>query len=268
MLKKIIIPLLFLLTAFGIWFFMRKQQAPSSEALKQQLVLKPLNHLGIIMDGNRRWAKKHGFKPWIGHKEGVNSVKTAIEFCLEFEIKQLTLYVLSLENLKRPQEELAYLFDILAPELAGKEFDELFQRGISVRFIGDRNQFPQKLVPIIADIEQKTAHNSTMYLNLLFCYGGQQELLAAAQKICDSCAHNKSQAIDKQTFMHALWSGALPPIDLIIRTAGDQRLSNYLPVQSAYADLYFTQVLWPDLTREHLFDAVQFFLRSKHNYGT
>lgn len=268
--KKLMIALLLALMALGIWFFMRKQQLPSSELLKEQLTAHPLHHLGIIMDGNRRWAKKHGFKPWIGHKEGVKSVKAAIEFSLEFGIKELTLYVLSLENLKRPEEELAYLFDILAPELAGKEFDELFKQGIHVRFIGDRTKFPAQLVPIITDIEKKTATHDKLFLNLLFCYGGQQELVAAAQKICTLCAEKKitPESIDKEIWMQALWSGALPPLDLIIRTAGDQRLSNYLPVQSAYADLYFTSTLWPDLTKEELFEAVKFFLKAKHTLGT
>jgi undecaprenyl diphosphate synthase len=242
-----------------------KIETKSREPIAERLQKQPINHLGIIMDGNRRWAQKQGLKPWLGHKEGVNPIKETISFCLEHKIKDLTLYTLSLENLKRPQEELTYLFDVLAKELASKELDDLFKNGIRVRFIGDRALFPSQLVPIINDIEKKTELNNKLNLNLLFCYGGQQELAAAAQKCCQT--YHSSNPLSTAEFKSCLWSAELPPLDLVIRTAGDQRLSNFLPVQSAYSELYFISIFWPDLTKEHLIDAALFFLKSKRNFG-
>lgn len=259
---------LFLIVAAGciltaLLFLKLRNPEKTSRNVSELLKKQPLNHLGIIMDGNRRWAKQHGYKPWIGHQKGVEPLKEAISFCLEHNIKYLTLYTLSLENLKRPQEELNYLFDVLAKDLASKELDDLFKNGIRVRFIGDRSLFPQQLVPIINDIEQKTAGNTKLNLSLLFCYGGQQELIAAAQKL----GQTKATQVSRDNFIASLWSGELPAIDLVIRTAGDHRLSNFMPFQAAYSELYFTPVLWPDFTKEHLADAILFFLKSKRNFG-
>jgi len=243
------------------------QQGPNPE-LSALLAEKPIKHLGIIMDGNRRWAKKKGLQAWIGHKEGVNPVKETINFCLEHQIQHLTLYVFSLENFKRPAEELNYLFDVLAQEVASKEFTELMEKGIHVSFIGARNLFPPQLVPIILDMEQKTATNTKLHLNLLFCYGGHQEILAAAQQLCQQVKEGTGKVpATFDDFKQALWSHNLPPLDLIIRTAGDQRLSNYLPIQSAYSELYFVTCYWPDLTRKELDDAGLFFSKSKRNFG-
>lgn len=235
----------------------------------EKLKEKPLNHMGIIMDGNRRWAKKQGFKPWIGHQEGIKPVRETIEFCLEYHISTLTLYVFSLENASRPQEELSYLFDTLAQEIVSKEFNQLFEKNIKIKFVGDRTRFPQQLKATIEDIEQKTATHTALVVNLLFFYGGQQEIASAAQKLCDSCAHNHEQytEITFETFKSHMWSADIPPLDLIIRTAGDQRLSNFLPLQSAYSELFFTKSFWPDLTKNILIDAVTFFLNSKRNFG-
>lgn len=250
----IIISILTLMLPLKSWF----QEEPRIESLKPLLAQKPLKHLGIIMDGNRRWAKKQGLKPWIGHKEGVNPIKETLSFCQEHGIKELTLYVLSLDNLKRPQEELSYLFDVLAQEIASKEFEGLVKRGIRVRFIGDRTKFPAQLVPLIEDIEAQSAANQHVNLNLLFCYGGTYEIEAAAA----ACGG------DPEKFQASLWSRDIPPLDLIIRTGGCKRLSNYLPIQSTYAELYFSDRLWPELTKKDLHEAVRFFVEAKRNFGT
>lgn len=260
--------LVLLVVVQGYRFYLQRQTETrpimSDAEILKRLQKKPLNHLGIIMDGNRRWAKQHGYKPWIGHRQGVEPVKEAMSFCKEHGIQHLTLYVFSLENFNRPQEELSYLFDILAQEIASKEMENLFKENVRVRFIGDRSLFPQQLVPIIADIEQKTAAHSGLYVNLLFCYGGQQEIAAAAR----AAALEKNSAISHfADFKKYMWSAEVPGIDLIIRTAGDQRLSNFLPMQSAYSELYFTPCFWPELTKEDLKDAVIFFVSSKRNFG-
>lgn len=237
----------------------------SPEALKLALQEKPLKHLGIIMDGNRRWAQSQGLKPWIGHRKGVDSIKETLQFCKEYAVPELTLYVFSLENFNRPPEELSFLFDILAQEIASHEMENLFKEGVRVRFIGDRALFPQKLVPLITDIEQKTAQHTNLTLNLLFCYGGQQEMAAAARAI--TARTSAEEFANWEQFKKYLWSAELPNIDLVIRTAGDQRLSNFLPMQSAYSELYFTPCLWPEMRKEDLMQAAEFFVNCKRNFG-
>lgn len=236
--------------------------------LSKLLAQQPIKHLGIIMDGNRRWAKKQGLEKWIGHREGVNPVRDTLAFCIEHQIQHLTLYVFSLENFKRPSQELSYLFDILAQEVASKEFNDLMDKGVKVAFIGSRNLFPHKLIPLINDIEEKTKNNTKLSLNLLFCYGGQQELLAAAQELCKRVQNGTGKIPETfEDFKKALWSHDIPPIDLLIRTGGDQRLSNYLPVQSTYSELYFIPCYWPEMTKKELEEAALFFVRSKRNFG-
>jgi len=247
--------------------FMQQDRLPAlnPEQLKLALQEKPLRHLGIIMDGNRRWAQHQGLKPWIGHRKGVDSIKETLQFCKDYAVPELTLYVFSLENFNRPQEELSFLFDILAQEIASSEMDNLFKEGVRVRFIGDRALFPEKLLPLINDIEHKTALHTNLKLNLLFCYGGQQEMVAAARAIKNASVSDASLTWDQ--LKEHMWSAELPTIDLIIRTAGDQRLSNFLPMQSAYSELYFTPRLWPEITKDDLMQAADFFVNTKRNFG-
>lgn len=230
---------------------------------------KRIKHLGIIMDGNRRWAKQHGMKPWLGHKQGVEPVRTSLEFCVKNEIPYLTLYVFSLENFNRPQEELSYLFDVLANQIADQELDKLFQEGIKVRFIGDRALFPEKLKPLIDDIEEKTQYGHKLTLNLLFCYGGQQEIISACRQIGQACADGnlKPEDITPQLFEQYLWMGPLPPPDLIIRTAGDQRLSNFLTWACAYSELTFLPCFWPEITEKDLAHVITNFYNRKRTFG-
>lgn len=260
--------LIVLVSGIAFWWYYRKYSILLNE---EPIVLTSgsLRHLGIIMDGNRRWAKKRGMKPWMGHKKGVEPVKEALEFCLEQRIPYLTLYVFSLENFKRPPEELEYLFNTLAQEVAKKELDDLFKKGVRVKFIGDRMRFPQSLIPIIQDIEQRTQEGSVLTLNLLFCYGGRQELIAAVRAIADKIQQSEldPQNITERTIMQHLWMGDIPDPDLIIRTAGDQRLSNFLTFQSAYSELCFIPQYWPELTKKDLATIVEQFQKRKRNFG-
>lgn len=228
-----------------------------------------VRHLGIIMDGNRRWAKKQGLKPWLGHKQGVEPVKEAIEFCLDRKIPYLTLYVFSLENFKRPQEELNYLFDILAQEVAKKELQQLFEKGVKVRFVGDRSRFPESLHATIADVEERTKNGTELILSLLFCYGGQQEIVAAARDIAEQVKAGTLESADitEELFRKQLWMGDVPYPDFIIRTAGDQRMSNFLTFQAAYSELCFVPWFWPEMTKKELARAVDMFNASKRNFG-
>lgn len=229
---------------------------------------KKIKHLGIIMDGNRRWAKQHGYKPWIGHQKGVEPVRTTLQFCVKNNIPQVTLYVFSLENFNRPPEELSFLFDILAQQIADQELDKLFQEDIKVQFIGERALFPEKLKPLIAEIEEKTKNGTKLTVNLLFCYGGQQEILAACKALATQCVqHNLNpEDITPELFAQHLWSGTIPP-DLIIRTAGDQRLSNFLTWSSAYSEFTFLKCFWPEITEEILTETVNNFYYRKRTFG-
>lgn len=220
------------------------------------------------MDGNRRWARKHGLLPWYGHREGMEAVRVVIDFCLKKKISYLSLYIFSLENFKRSEVEKKYLFNYCAKQ-AEKELGYFIEKGVCVHFIGDRSQFPQILLSVCKRIENQTAHCDHLYLNLLFCYGGRQELIAGIKHIVhDIKAGNLTeQEITEDNINTYLWTGAIPAPDLIIRTGGMKRLSNFLLYQSAYSELYFLDCMWPELTKDHLEEAIYSFTQCKRNFG-
>lgn len=228
-----------------------------------------IKHLGIIMDGNRRWAKKQGFKPWVGHERGVDPVKTTVEFCIEQNIPHLSLYAFSLENLNRSAEELDHLFTTIEKGLTNDEFQKVIKNGVKILFIGDRSRFPSRLMPTIQDLEQRTQTGTALTLNILFCYGGQQELTDTMQRLGKRIAEKtlKPEDITLELIQEHLWTHESPNPDLIIRTGGNQRLSNFLPWQSAYSELMFIDTYWPDITKEDLFTAVQKFANIQRNFG-
>jgi undecaprenyl diphosphate synthase len=241
----------------------------------------PIKHLGIIMDGNRRWAKKQQLLTEEGHKKGTETVKRLIQFCLERKIAMVSIYAFSLENFQRNPEEIRNIFKIMI-EGAEKALPDLLKYGVRVRFIGDKNAFPENVRSTIEHVEKKTESGSKLQLNVLFCYGGRQEILCAvkdiikdvkAGKLDDICedagvseAEHTSSTVSP--FRAYLWTAHLPDPDLIIRTGGFKRLSNFLVYQSTYSELYFTDRLWPDLTAKDLDEAVQDFVRRKRNFGT
>lgn len=226
----------------------------------------PVKHLGIIMDGNRRWATRRDFKPWIGHRHGLENLRMTVKFCRTYNIPYLTVYAFSLENFKRSDEELNFLFKDVLEEVALKDADELAQKGVRVQFIGDRAQFPASTLKMIDSIEQKTAHNSDLMLNILFCYGGQQEIVAAATQLCREVVANGTpvDSITAEMFEKHLWTSNLPPLDLVIRTGFVCRLSNFLLYKVAYSELYFADCYWPDMTEERLAQIVQDFVTAQH----
>lgn len=228
-----------------------------------------LTHLGIIMDGNRRWARRLGLAPWLGHRSGVEPVKRTIKFCLEHKIPYLTLYAFSLENFKRPQQELDFLFNTLAQEIASNELNELLKQGVCVRFVGDRKLFPDQLLPVINDIEEKTRKASKLTLSILFCYGGQQEIINAVRMIARAVQEGmlKPEDITPRIFEEQLWTANIPPCDLIIRTGRMKRLSNFLPYQSAYSELCFLDCYWPEITEEDLKQAIVTFANRTRTFG-
>lgn len=227
-----------------------------------------IKHLACMMDGNRRWAISQGLQPWLGHKQGVESLKKLIKFCLEKKIPYASVYTFSLENFKRPEQEKQFVFNLMAQEL-GKVADELIERGVRICFIGDRTLFPASVVETCEAVERKTEHVSTLTLNLLFCYGSQQEIVFGVKSIIRKIKSGllKEEDIDKETISQHLWTRGTPEPELVIRTGGARRLSNFLLYQSAYSEFYFLDCMWPELTQEHLEQTLEDFANRKRNFG-
>lgn len=231
--------------------------------------MKPaIQHLACIMDGNRRWARKCGRMPSYGHKEGVETVKRVIQFCFDNQISYLSLYTFSIENFKRSPEEVGYLFQLLAQSVQ-EGLPEFLQRGIRIRFVGDRSLFPAELMRVCADVEEKTAMMNTLTLNFLFCYGSQQEIISGVKAIIAQIKKGllNEQDITCESFNDFLWTNGIPAPDLIIRTGGVKRLSNFMLYQSAYSEFYFLDCLWPELSTHDLQQAVNFFNNCQRNVG-
>lgn len=221
------------------------------------------------MDGNRRWAKQRGLQPWLGHREGIKALEHTIDFCLAKNIRHLSVYTFSVENLGRPTQEKHFLFDILAQEVKDQILKQMIEKNVRVCFVGDHSLFPTHLTPILKNIEAQTAHNTALTVHSLFCYGGRQELLAAMKNIAKDVQIRRIEPehITEQTILDNLWSRDIPEPELIVRTGGSNRLSGFLPYQSAYSELYCTDVLWPDITEKELEKAVTYFEQCKRNFG-
>lgn len=228
-----------------------------------------MRHLACIMDGNRRWAQQHGLVPWQGHKKGIDTVRRIISFCLEKNISYLSLYVFSIENFSRSDEEKSFLFNILAHE-AFSELSQLKEQGVRVRFIGDRELFPSHLRSLTDTVELETKSLSALHLNLLFCYGGRQELVTGIKKIVQDVKDGRIlvDSICQEVVSRYLWTDGIPDPDIIVRSGGMQRLSNFLLYQAAYSELYFLDCFWPDIQKEHLEKIMKFFNQSKRNFGS
>jgi undecaprenyl diphosphate synthase len=221
------------------------------------------------MDGNRRWAREHGYQPWVGHQKGTEPVREAIELCVAEHIPYLTLYAFSLENFKRPQEELHYLLDVIAKELFEKELDSLIEQGVRVQFIGDESKFPDHLRSYLDAVEARTADGQNLTLNILFCYGGRQELTAAVKTLCQRYAAGDISDDDfsPKLIKQHLWTRDIPDPELVIRTGGHKRLSNFLSFQSAYSELCFMDTYWPDITKKDLKKAIKRFTKTHRKFG-
>lgn len=227
-----------------------------------------MQHLAFIMDGNRRWAKSAGFAAMQGHKQGKEAAKLAIEFCIKRGIKYLSLYTFSLENFSRSVIEQEVIFSILVDSIT-HGLDEFIDQGVRIAFVGDRSKFPEHLRQAIIDAELKTKSLTELQLNILFCYGGQQELVHAVKGIATKVAAGELAVsdINQDTISDALWTAGVPNPDLIVRTSGVNRLSNFLLYQAAYSELAFLDCHWPEITEAHLQKCVDDFARSNRNFG-
>ena len=227
-----------------------------------------VKHLACIMDGNRRWAANQGWLSWQGHRAGFDAVKRVVQFCVENSISHLSLYTFSIENLHRSEVERYFLFNILARE-AATQLEDLKKENIRIRFIGDHTLFPENIRSVCAKIEDETAQCDGLQLNFLLCYGGQQEIADAAKRIAIEVAKGDLQVDDitPEVFKNFLWTSSSPSPDLIIRTGGDKRLSNFLLFQCAYSELYFIDVLWPDISAQNLQAAITYYDNCRKNCG-
>jgi undecaprenyl diphosphate synthase len=226
-------------------------------------------HIAIIMDGNGRWAEKHTLGRISGHKRGAKSVKLVVRACREMGIKYLTLYALSIENLLRPQEEVGALMDLLGKYLRS-ELKEMLDHDIRLTTIGNIEDIKEPVKNTLREAVEKTAHNKGMVLNLALSYGGRDEIVDAVRRIVKDCRDGTitDQNISKELFSQYLYTaGDMPDPDLLIRTSGEYRLSNFLLWQSAYTEFYFTDVLWPDFRQKHLIDAIVDFQQRERRFG-
>ena len=222
-----------------------------------------LNHLAIIMDGNGRWAKDQKLDRLSGHKEGAKSTKKIIQACSNLKIKYLTLYTFSTENWNRPQLEIDSLMALLSSML-NNEIQELERNNIVFNVVGRVGDFPKSVQNIIANTIERTKHNTGLVLSLALSYGGRQEIIDAIKKIGES---KKSEIIDEESVKNHLYCPEIPDPDLIIRTAGEYRLSNFLLWQSAYAEFYVSKKNWPDFQEEDLIQALKDFENRNRTFG-
>ena len=218
-------------------------------------------HVGIIMDGNGRWAKKRGMPRKFGHKEGGKVFKKIVEACDELGLKYVTFYAFSTENKKRPSDEVDALIKLFDEHL--DELKSINDRNSRLRFIGDLSFFPQEIRKKMQQAEEATEKNTGLTCALALNYGGRSEIVNAVSRIISE----KVSDITEESFAEYLYTGGMPDVDLIIRTGGERRISNFLLWQAAYAELYFTDVLWPDFGRENLEEALDFFKERTRRFG-
>lgn len=225
-------------------------------------------HLAIIMDGNGRWAKQKGLLRALGHENGTKSVRTTVETCAKLGIKNLTLYAFSTENWNRPKLEVDTLMKLLVSSLR-KELKTLQENDIRLNSIGNLSKMPKSILKELNEVIEKTKNNSRMTLTLALSYGSREELLNVVKNISDKVKNNiiSIDAIDESIINEHLYTHNLPDVDLLIRTSGEHRISNFLLWQIAYAELFFTDVLWPDFTEEHLYEAIISYQKRERRFG-
>jgi undecaprenyl diphosphate synthase len=225
-------------------------------------------HLAIIMDGNGRWAKQKGFLRAFGHENGTKSVRVTVEICAKLGIENLTLYAFSTENWNRPKLEVDTLMNLLISSLK-KEFETLQKNDIRLNCIGNIELLPSKAKKELLDVIDKTKNNTRMTLTLALSYGSREEMISAVKNICNKVKNNiiSIDTIDESIINQHLYTHNLPDVDLLIRTSGEHRISNFLLWQIAYAELYFTDVLWPDFKEEDLYEAIISYQKRERRFG-
>jgi undecaprenyl diphosphate synthase len=225
-------------------------------------------HLAIIMDGNGRWAKQKGLLRALGHESGTKSVKVIIEASAKLGIEFLTLYAFSTENWNRPKLEVETLMKVLINSLK-KELTTLQKNNIKLNAIGNLEKLPKSAQKELLDVIEKTKDNTQMTLTLALSYGSREEIVSAVRNICNKVKNNiiSIDSIDDSIINEHLYTQNLPDVDLLIRTSGEHRISNFLLWQIAYAELYFTNVLWPDFKEKDLYEAIISYQKRERRFG-
>lgn len=237
----------------ALWGFKKKKESGGNTP--------PLRHIAFIMDGNGRWATKRGLPREIGHSKGAEAFIRVVEYCIDLDIKLVTVYAFSTENWKRPEKEvegiLKLFVDYLKDGLENKR-----KKNMRVRFLGDKSRFSPEIQALMDEVVEKTAH-FPYDLNIAINYGGRDDIVHAVN---EAIKEGKSEITEEDISSH-LYTAGQPDPDLIVRTGGEWRLSNFLTWQSTYSELYFTKTLWPDMKESDVDEAVEFFLSRKRRFG-
>lgn len=247
--------------------FLTKKYSADTKSDKLDFSSLP-QHVAIIMDGNGRWAKKRGMPRFAGHKEGMNNVKNIVKAASEFQLKVLTLYAFSTENWRRPSTEVEYLMK-LPSEFLSTFLPELMEKNVKVQIIGDIEPLPAHTKEAIKEAIIKTENNDGLILNIALNYGSRFEIVQAIRKMFEdyNASNLQAEEIDEAVISDYLYTNGLKDPDLLIRTSGEQRLSNFLLWQAAYTEFWFTEELWPDFTRQSFEKALYDYQQRKRRYG-
>jgi undecaprenyl diphosphate synthase len=241
---------------------------PSSSNADVAMLRSPPRHVAIIMDGNGRWAKARGLPRALGHKEGVEALRRAVEASRELGLTHLSVYAFSTENWSRPQTEIDALFDLLRV-FVRRDLTRLHKDGVRIRIVGSREGLSEDILSLIDEAMEKTRDNTRLTLNIAFNYGGRGEIVAAMREMARAveAGRLKPDQIDEAMVSRMVWTGESPDPDLVIRTSGELRLSNFLLWSGAYAELMFMDLWWPDFNRESLEKAIDAYRRRDRRFG-
>lgn len=230
--------------------------------VKNKIPEKLPNHIGIILDGNGRWATSQGLPRNFGHREGVNAITRTVEAARKFGIKRLSIFAFSTENWKRSDEEIEGIFELLK-EFFVKEIDRMVKSGVKINFFGDLSRFKGELGEILDKTAKATENNNKIIVNICLNYGGKQDIVQAVNRLI---AEGKKE-ITEEDISNNLYSKGQPDLDFVIRTSGEQRISNFMIYQMAYAELYFPKILWPDFDEKALCEALIEYSKRKRRFG-
>ncbi len=225
-------------------------------------------HIAVIMDGNRRWAKQKNLPVKMGHREGALRVTDLVRTCGDIGVKYLSVYAFSTENWKRDKNEVNYLMNLLG-EFVFKELNTLHKNDVKITMMGNINDLPEKTRKEVERSIELTKNNKTLHLNIALSYGSRNEIVRAVKNIVSDCENKKLEIedINEDSFKDYLFTHNMPDPDLLIRTSGEMRLSNFLLYQMAYSEFYFTELLWPDFNKNELFKAIESYQKRKRRYG-
>ncbi|QFT88897.1 Ditrans,polycis-undecaprenyl-diphosphate synthase ((2E,6E)-farnesyl-diphosphate specific) [Bacillus sp. THAF10] len=247
----------------------RGKETSKSFSLKEEILKHPIpEHIAIIMDGNGRWAKKRALPRVAGHHEGMKTVRKVTKAANSLGVKVLTMYAFSTENWKRPKLEVDFLMK-LPEEFLGTFLPELMEENVQVRLMGNKNDLPEHTLRAVENAMEKTKDNTGLILNFALNYGARDEILRAVKDVAVDLKEGKisSDQLTEEMFGEYLFSNLLPDPDLLIRTSGEIRLSNFMLWQLAYAEFYFTDVLWPDFDEQNLYEAINSFQTRGRRFG-